>query len=310
MEELPLYAPSGEGSHTFVRVEKRLCTTEQVARALAAAVGVAPRDVGYAGRKDRAGLARQWFSVPGLDPAAAAGLGDPGWRVLEAVRHGHKLRTGQLRGNHFDLVVRELDPAAVAAAPGRLVGLVREGMANRFGAQRFGDGGGVVRARALLAGAAVPRDRRSARFWLSALQAELFNAVLDARPLPAAVLEEGDVAYVHASGACFVVEDPVREAPRAAAFEISATGPLFGTRLLEPRGAPLERERAAYAALGVPFGTALRVPRGLRLRGARRPLRVRPEHASAEPVAGDAVRLRFELPPGSYATELVAALFG
>ena len=38
-------------------------------------------------------------------------------------------------------------------------------------------------------------------------------------------------------------------------------------------------------------------------------IRVRPEEASAEAVADDAVRLRFVLPPGSYATVLVAALF-
>ena len=53
VEELPLYPCSGEGEHTFVWVEKRLRTTEQVARMLAREAGVRPRDVGYAGRKDR-----------------------------------------------------------------------------------------------------------------------------------------------------------------------------------------------------------------------------------------------------------------
>lgn len=61
VEEIPLYAPSGEGAHTFLWVEKRDVDTERVARALARAAGVAPRDVGYAGRKDRRALARQWF---------------------------------------------------------------------------------------------------------------------------------------------------------------------------------------------------------------------------------------------------------
>src|SRR5574338_64208 len=61
VEELPLYAPAGEGAHTFVRVEKRLRTTEEVARALARLAGVRPGDVGYAGRKDRVAVARQWL---------------------------------------------------------------------------------------------------------------------------------------------------------------------------------------------------------------------------------------------------------
>jgi tRNA pseudouridine13 synthase len=53
VDEVPLYSPTGEGEHTFVRVEKRLRSTEEVARALARAAGVEPRAVGYAGRKDR-----------------------------------------------------------------------------------------------------------------------------------------------------------------------------------------------------------------------------------------------------------------
>ena len=74
VDEVPLYAPTGQGDHTFVRVEKRMRTTEDVARALARVAGVRPRDVGYAGRKDRVAVTTQWFSVPGLDPARAREL--------------------------------------------------------------------------------------------------------------------------------------------------------------------------------------------------------------------------------------------
>ena len=111
VEELPLYAPAGEGAHTFVRVEKRLRTTEEVAADLARAAGVSARDVGYAGRKDRRAVATQWLSVPGLDPERARDLALPGVQVLDAGRHPHKLRTGHLRGNRFELVVRGVDAA-------------------------------------------------------------------------------------------------------------------------------------------------------------------------------------------------------
>ncbi|MEN8159421.1 MAG: tRNA pseudouridine(13) synthase TruD [Myxococcota bacterium] len=318
VDEVPLYEPSGEGAHTFVRVEKRMRTTEEVARMLARVAGVPPRDVGNAGRKGRVAVTRQWLSVPGLDPAHACELAEEGVRVLEARRHPHKLRTGQLRANRFALVVRELAPAALEGAEERLAVLVRGGMPNRFGAQRFGRGGRNADAgRALLEGrpvgrdrrAARPvgRDRRAARFLLSALQAEVWNACLDARPLPLDAVEEGEVAFVHASGASFVVEDAAREGPRAASFEISAAGPLFGTRLLEALGEPGAREEAVLRTHGVAPGW--RPPPGIRLRGARRPYRVRPEQATCEPAGSDAMRLRFTLPPGSYASELARALF-
>jgi len=307
VDEIPLYRPSGEGEHTFVRVEKRLRNSEGVRRELARLAGVRPSEVGYAGRKDRVAIARQWFSVPGLDPQRALALEAEGIRVLEAVRHPHKLRTGQLRGNRFALTVRHLsEPGRVAPA---LTEMVSRGMPNRFGAQRFGrDSGNAARGRALLEGAPVGRDRSQARFLLSALQAEVFNAVLAERPLPLDRLETGDVAWLHASGASFLVEDAEREAPRASAFEISATGPIFGSRLLEPGGVPRERERAVCQRLGIPSREKLRLPRGVRLRGARRPLRVRPEAACCESLGGGVVRLSFTLPPGSYATVLVEEL--
>jgi tRNA pseudouridine13 synthase len=137
VDEIPLYPPSGEGEHTFVRVEKRLRNTEGVRRELARLAGVRPAEVGYAGRKDRVAIARQWFSVPRLDP-----------------------------------------------------------------------------------------------------------------------------------------------------------------------------ERALYRELGLPSRETLRLPRGVRLRGARRPLRVRPEAAGCESLGGGVVRLSFALPPGSYATVLVEELLG
>jgi tRNA pseudouridine13 synthase len=304
VDEIPLYQPLGEGEHTFVRVEKRLRNSEEVRRELARLAGVRTADVGYAGRKDRVAIARQWFSVPGLDPERALSLGGEGLRVLEAVRHPHKLRTGQLRGNRFELLLRDLPDCSRAESA--LAALVSRGMPNRFGAQRFGsDAGNPARARALLAGRPFAGSRDQARFLLSALQAEAFNEVLAARGLPLDRLETGDVAWIHASGACFLVQDAEREAPRAAAFEISASGPIFGRRTLEPSGAVRERERAVYQKLDLPAPESLRLPRGVRLRGARRPLRVRPEAASCEFVEEGVVRLCFTLPPGSYATVLV-----
>jgi len=307
VDELPLYSPSGEGEHTFLRVEKRLRTTEDVARSLARLAGAKPRDVGYAGRKDRNGVTTQWFSVPGLDPSRACEVELPGIRVLEAVPHPHKLRTGQLAGNRFRIVVREVDDRECAEAADRLEELASKGLPNRFGAQRFGrDGDNVERAQSLLRGEKVAGDRRAARFLLSALQSAVFNATLAAREAPLDSVEWGEVAMVHESGGSFVVEDVERERPRAAAFEISATGPIFGTRLLQPVGAAAERERAALATYGID-PDQLRLPRGIRLRGARRPFRVRPADATAHREAG-ALVLCFTLPPGSYATVLVEEL--
>jgi tRNA pseudouridine13 synthase len=308
VDEIPLYEPSGEGEHTFVRIEKRLRTTEEVARALARAAGVRPRDVGYAGRKDKLAVTRQWFSVPGLDPEAARSLELPDALVLEAVPHRHKLRTGQLRGNRFELRVYGVDDAHFEGAQRAAEEVLRVGMPNRFGEQRFGRAGdNADRGRELLLGQANPRDRRQARFLVSALQSAVFNRVLEERPLPLDRLEVGDIAVVEASGGPFRVEDSERENLRAAAFEISPSGPIFGLDALEAAGEPGEREAAACRALGVPPRDELRPPRGMRLRGTRRPLRVLP--GDFEMLREDQrLQLQFELPRGAFATVLLEEL--
>jgi tRNA pseudouridine13 synthase len=309
VEELPLYPPSGEGEHTFVRVEKRLVTTEEVASALARFAGVRARDVGYAGRKDRIAVATQWFSVPGLDPQRALGLELEGVRVLEAIPHGHKLRTGQLLGNRFEIAVRGLDDEAREAARARLDDIGRIGMANSFGSQRFGRAGRNVEMGArLLRGEIRLKDRRKARFAISALQSAVFNDVLDTRPTGIGELEFGDVAMLHDSGGQFLVEDVEREQPRAVAFEISPTGPIFGNRVIEPAGEVASREKAALDSRGICLAD-LRPPSGIRMRGARRALRVRPNNARMRDFSGGCW-LDFELPPGSYATVLIRAVLG
>lgn len=310
VEEIPLYPPAGEGGHTFLRVEKRLRTSDAVARQLAQSVGVPARDIGYAGRKDRVGVTRQWMSVPGLDPDSALELELDGARILEAVRHPHKLRTGHLKGNRFDLILRDADSASEIRAQERLAEIVTRGMPNRFGRQRFGHSGrNSDRGRALLSGEARLRDRRKARFMVSALQAEVFNRVLEERPLELDAVESGDVAQVTASGGLFVVEDVSVESARAASFEISATGPIFGTKMQAPSGEVAEREERVMKEMGIPFGPAFQPPAGLRVPGTRRPYRV----TVLDPLLlreDDRLRFRFSLPAGAYATVLLEELFG
>lgn len=283
-----------------------------MARALARAAGVRPRDVGYAGRKDRHATTRQWLSVPGLAPDAALALTLPEARVLEAARHPHKLRTGHLRGNRFTITLHGIADAGVARVRARLAAFARTGFRNRFGVQRYGRAGdNARRGLEVLHGGLRPRDRREARFLLSALQSAVFDEVLASRELPLDALEDGDVAVVEASGGLFRVEDAAREAERAARFEISATGPLFGTRAGSrdpaPEGSAAAREARAMARLGLDPDAPIVPPAGLRLPGARRSLRARPSEASVER-DGEDLRLQFALSPGCYATVLLEEL--
>ena len=77
-------------------------------------------------------------------------------------------------------------------------------------------------------------DRSMTRFCVSAYQSWLFNAVVAERISEIDEVRAGDLAMKHENGAVFRVEQPEVEADRVTAFEISATGPLFGPRMTQP----------------------------------------------------------------------------
>ena len=142
--EVPAYELCGEGEHLYVEVEKENLTTEALASALARACGRPPRDVGFAGRKDRHAVASQWFSVHFGREEALADLELPRaarLEVLRTSRHRNKLRLGHLRGNRFDLGLDGLDGAETSDRfRSRVQSRLERGVPNRFGDQRFGIG--------------------------------------------------------------------------------------------------------------------------------------------------------------------------
>jgi len=147
-------------------------------------------------------------------------------------------------------------------------------------------------------------DRSVKVFLIQAAQSDLFNRMVAERIATLDRLEIGDLAWRHANGACFLVEDAAREQPRCTALEISPTGPLFGERCTPAQAEPGRRESELLAACGVD-GKRLAALGPLAPRGERRVLRV-PLHAAAvaagKDQVGPYVRVAFELPPGSYAT--------
>lgn len=155
-------------------------------------------------------------------------------------------------------------------------------------------------------------DERVRRLWVSALQSRLFNDVV-ARRVAGGTLDRvlgGDLAWRHDSGAVFRVEDAAAEQPRADAFEISPSGPLLGYRMTMPAGEALRVEHEAFAAAGLTPGDFRSHAIG-KVKGARRPLRVRPEDIDLSGGIDDHgayVTVAFTLPPGSFATVLMREL--
>lgn len=312
VEEIPAYRPSGSGAHTYLWIEKEDVDGPALVREVARRLRVPEREVGCAGMKDRRAVTRQWLSVPSVPEASLAALDGPcgAGRItlLEASRHGNKLRTGHLHGNRFTIRVRERDPALDGLAAEALAGAARQGFANTFGPQRFGGGRTVVAGQEVLAGS--PRHKRRMRaLGVSAVQSFLFNHWLARRVADGLVRRAltGDVLRRRETGGVFVCDDPEVDTARLVAGELVLTGPLPGSRYRQALGLSWERDAALLAEAGLDgeaFGRVGRIGRG-----TRRPALAWPTETATHRDA-DGLVLSFALPSGCYASVLLGHVCG
>jgi tRNA pseudouridine13 synthase len=300
------FVASGAGQHVLLKVRKRNANTQWVSRELAKLCGCHPRDIGYAGLKDRRAIAIQWFTVPKsqLSPEAWCEARHPEFDVLEANAHSRKLPRGALAGNRFIIRVRgiDVDDSELAA---RAAEINRGGVANYFGPQRFGHNGANLSRIADGLRALHPRERG---FVLSAARSLVFNAVLAARVRDGTWdhLEAGDIANLDGRGSIFPVDAiDATLTERAMQLDIHPTGPLWG------RGAPATKQRVADLETQVagefPQPCALTADAGMDQERRALRLVVRELAWHREPDAS-AVVFRFRLTRGSFATTVLREL--
>jgi len=309
VEEIDGFEATGSGEHLLLTIEKRGTNTAFAAAELARWAGVPPMGVSYAGLKDRHAVTRQRFSVhlPKRIAPDLASLQSTDMRVVKSEWHSRKLPRGALAGNRFELILRDVQGEREAIDE-RLTLIGAQGVPNYFGEQRFGRfGDNVANALAMFAGRRVGRDQRT--LLLSAARSELFNQVLAARVSDGSWNRglPGEVWMLDGSRSVFGPE-PMTDAisTRLAEFDIHPTAPLWGRGQLRSTD---DAKALEESVLADPRALSLR--QGLEAAGLsqeRRSTRLRPGGLRSEWLDEGTLRLCFELPPGSYATTLLAEL--
>lgn len=341
VREIPLYEASGAGEHLMIFVRKKELSTFEMVEILSNVLGIKSAQIGYAGLKDKHATTYQYLSIPRAFEsrlsACSTILNERGIKVLECRVHTNKLRVGHLKGNNFFMRLKKLTPIEAQKAINALEILKVSGFANYFGNQRFGkDGQNYQEGEKILENLRITRDKKIARFLLSAYQSHLFNlwllermrlnkmiescsprelvssaggyGVLDSVLCDERVVRElkaqeqffkllrGDVAVHYPYGKAFVLDDVRAESTRFIQRQISPSGALCGKKLLSAQDVALEIERVF-------------VDSRLREVGSRRYAWVwaqdvaytyKPEVAQME--------LSFSLPKGSYATIFLETL--
>ncbi len=127
--------PEGQGPYAYYRVEKSNRTTIAVRDAMAAQLKVTPSALVFPALKDKSAIAVQYASVRKRAAEEVRGKGYAAQRVAWGSR---ALRPGDLDGNHFTVVSRDLSEAEAAKLGPAMVKLGTHGLPNYFDDQRFG----------------------------------------------------------------------------------------------------------------------------------------------------------------------------
>ena len=299
------YDMSGDGEFVAVKVRKTDCNTLFVGEQLAKFAGISARNMSYAGLKDRKAVTEQWFSLqmPGQPTPDFSQFSLEGVEILDVTRHQRKIRIGSLQGNHFEILLRNVEETDELKV--RLDFLAKNGFPNYFTEQRFGrDGNNLTQALRWANGEIKVKDRNKRSFYLSAARSEIFNLIVAKRielGLAQQVLN-GDILQLNGSHSWFVVdesEDLAQLQQRLVQQDVLLTAPLIG----EEEKSAVDFEHEIFAQHQALFD----LMRQERMKAARRAILMQPQHFQWQ-FEPNGLRLQFALPAGSYATALIREL--
>jgi tRNA pseudouridine13 synthase len=299
---------------------------------LSSVTGVKERDFGYAGLKDKDGMTVQYISMPKLKEHTLDNFSHEKIKILEKTYHNNKLKIGHLKGNHFFIRLKKVNPTDAKKLKESVKAIKKDGFPNYFGYQRFGkDGDNFEYAKKVLSGEVKERNKKMKKFLISAYQSHLFNLWLSKRVeisklfdsfnvdeldklfnFPKESIKQmleqphffkmlpGELCHHYPHGRVFIAEDLKTESDRFFKKDITITGLLAGKKATASTGiaANFEKDISKEAEEFLD-----------QMNGARRFAWIWVDDLQMKYKEDEAqVELNFTLPKGSYATVLLEEL--
>jgi tRNA pseudouridine13 synthase len=147
---LPKKNPAGQ--HTYFWLTKKNYTTVRAIMAIAKALNVSFARFHFAGTKDANAITRQLVSAFQIPQERLAGLHLKDIEIAVVGRFADRLALGDLTGNRFEIVLRDLNKKELNNIKYNYVILNKNGFPNYFGEQRFGGGNSALVGREIVRG--------------------------------------------------------------------------------------------------------------------------------------------------------------
>ena len=174
VDEIPLYEAGKSGNYIHLHIKKVDMSTLELIAVLEEQTNF--HNISYAGLKDKYATTTQYISMPATYAKFFAKFKHPQIQILDSFLSREKLNIGDLKGNRFKIRLHDVTPTAAQKMDKVLTEIIRQGIPNYFGYQRFGhDENHFEKSREAAHGLKVFRDRRLNKLMSNAYQSYLFN---------------------------------------------------------------------------------------------------------------------------------------
>ncbi|HHL32600.1 MAG TPA: tRNA pseudouridine(13) synthase TruD [Oceanospirillales bacterium] len=296
---------SGTGEHLWLYIEKTGSNTDWVAKQLSNVCQTPRRQIAYAGMKDRQAITQQWFSIQ-LPKVAdvekiAAALPD-NINILKAGLHSKKIKIGQLEGNQFKLIIRDIIGNKEEIEQ-NINHIIKLGVPNYFGPQRFGQQmGNIDKAKRWFMGDYKVKSRTLKSLLISSARSHIFNCIV-AQRIKDNIWDQtiaGDLLQLQGSRSWFPGADakPQELIQRLNEFDIHISAAMWGEDAVQSDGACAALENA----IALNFPEYHKGFKQFRLKQDRRAIRIQATQLEYHWLNDNSLQLTFELQPGAYAT--------
>jgi len=300
VEELPYKEFSGHGKNLILKVQKQSLTTWDMVAIFAKKLNIDPTTIGYAGLKDKHATTIQYLSFDKRLEKSLQKFHHKQIKILESFYDTNRITMGDLAGNLFRINLYDIDPKGVGKLEKTAHKVLKNGLANYFGYQRFGnDPKNIEYAKEMAVGEHFVEDPKMRKFLVSVYQSYLFNEWLKER---VAMSKEGK--YLLLKGDVYVDKNQKYHTPTTIPAKDVVTQKLLPTGLLPGRGVFKAKFEAREIEKKYDDGFVMQ-------KGYRREAIIFPKNLDVKYKAKEKkATITFSLPKGSYATVFLEALAG
>lgn len=298
VEELPQKFMNS-GAFIVLKVKKTNTDTWELIDRISKFLKIYSNEIGYAGLKDKRATTIQYITIPKKYAKEIRTFRSKKIEILDTFLHNKKLNIGDLKGNFFRINLHEVSIEELNHIQKLIKVVSKEGLPNYFGYQRFGKDTkeNLEKAKTLIYGDGVIKDRKVAKMLISAYQSNFFNSWLVQRVKNSKQnfeLLKGDVFFDIVNEKLFTPKEITTKIQKD--FEdkkISPTGLLPGRKVFRSMGEARKLEEK-YDDMYI------------QEKGYRREAIIFPQNITCNyDNENKKCTLEFSLPKGSYATVLI-----